>query len=76
MTLLFYIVPFVTIFLNAITPALWKSYVNDCPNVKLNQTKQAFVLNSEPIDLAALLLAKRARLSISHVTQSGAGLGG
>jgi hypothetical protein len=76
MTLLFYIVPFVTIFLNAITPALWKGYVNNCPSLKLNQSKQALVFNSEPIDLAAPLLAKRARLSISHETQSRASLGG
>ena len=108
MTLRFYLVPFVTIFLKAINPGSRKSYVIKRSSVKLNQSKQALVFNSEPIGLAALLspalsrdpgacssaaaawrgvrdlgrahlpraqvpgaqvLAKQARLSISHETQ-------
>jgi len=55
MTLPFSPVPFVTIFLKAITPPAWKSYVNKYSSVKLNQSKQALMFNSEPIGLATLL---------------------
>jgi hypothetical protein len=62
MTLRFYLVPFVTIFLNAINPPACKSYVNKRSSVKLNQSRQALVFNSEPIDLAALLFSKAGKV--------------
>src|SRR3989304_1655589 len=53
MTLRFYLVPFVTIFLKAINPGPRKSYVIKRSSVKLNQSKQALVFNSEPIGLVS-----------------------
>ena len=66
MTLLFYLVPFVTIFLKAINPPASKSYVTKRSIVKLNQIQPELVFNSQPIDLAALLSpALRAGASVS-----------
>ena len=65
MSLRFYLVPFVTIFLKAINPPAWKIYVIKRSSVKLNQSKQALVFNSEPIALAARLFSKAGKVEYS-----------
>jgi len=65
MTLRFYLVPFVTIFLKAINPGSRKSYVIKRSSVKLNQSKQALVFDSEPIDLATQLFSKAGKVEYS-----------
>ena len=64
MSPLFSIVPFVTIFWKSL-PAEWKCYVNKLQITKRNRTL--------PINLAALLFARRVRLSIQHETWSRTG---